>query len=1030
MRRNNGPRQFVMLAFALTVAGAGMGGAQPASSPKGWRAQVSANGEVELLRGRTLVAKITPGLFDATWTMGTLGARKGAAGNRTAAALGGMIKAPGGQIVDYELRATAEGGGVRLAYKLAPREAVSLNSLHVSVETPIDLVAGGEYVVDGKRGAIPAEAGQVHLRSGPARRVTLPTRGGEGFSLEFEAPTPVLIQDNRQWGPSLSVRIGPTAPTTSTESISSIASPEQQSQARLWKAGETLEIVFTVKTKEGLVMEQDTPVTIQAGPDWIPLSVELDVAPGSALDFSNMIQREPAGTRGWVIARPDGQFAFEKDPGTARRFYGVNFCFSAQFIGHDEAGRLAERLMRLGYNAVRIHHYEGELVDRSKGVSTAFKSDKLDQLDYFLAALKKRGIYVTTDLFVSRPVFAKEIWDGSAGDVGMDNFKMLVPVNDRAFENWKTFTRNLLTHVNPYTGLAYAKDPTLAWLSMINEGNFGNYLGKMDDRIKADWQKAWNAFLVHRYANRGALEKAWCGPVEDDPFAGAATLPKKAIDDTPQGRDLVVFLAETERAMFARMKAFLREEIGTRALLTNMNSWTNPIQYQAVRADFDYVDDHFYVDHPKFLEKEWRLPSRCDNKSPIAAGAPGGRQCAFTRLFDKPFTITEYNYAGPGRFRGVGGILTGCMAALQEWGGVWRFAYSHNRNNLFQPDAAGYFDVVSDPLNQAAERAALCLYLRGDMKPAPHAAVIAMAEDELMRAPKRAMSVAPPWQALALVTRVGTRVGGTVASSGKDSKGGKDAKDIKRGQEAKDGLPGDALVMPLGWGGEGGGAVEGEKAAARIDPYSATARTAIMDAMRARGWIKDIQTSLSQSRPEAPNPKSEISNLKSEIPIQSETGELLVDAARDVMVLNTPMTAGGYAPEGETIEAGAVSIAIERTDATVWVSSLDGKPIADSRRLIVTHLTDLQNTGAQFGEKARQTLLAWGKTPHLVRAGAAMVTLRTGRPGGATAKVWALATTGRRVGEVKAEARDGALIIPLNVAGPEGARMIYEVEIP
>ena len=33
---------------------------------------------------------------------------------------------------------------------------------------------------------------------------------------------------------------------------------------------------------------------------------------------------------------------------------------------------------------------------------------------------------------------------------------------------------------------------------------------------------------------------------------------------------------------------------------------------------------------------------------------------------------------------------------------------------------------------------------------------------------------------------------------------------------------------------------------------------------------------------------------------ESETGELVVDGPRDVLVLNTPATAGGYAPAGES----------------------------------------------------------------------------------------------------------------------------------
>jgi hypothetical protein len=93
--------------------------------------------------------------------------------------------------------------------------------------------------------------------------------------------------------------------------------------------------------------------------------------------------------------------------------------------------------------------------------------------------------------------------------------------------------------------------------------------------------------------------------------------------------------------MVLKMKAFLRDELGCKALVSNASSWTRFTTDQSARDIYDYVDDHFYVDHPQFLEGSWRLPSRCPNTSPILEGAPGGRQITFTRLFDKPFTVTE-----------------------------------------------------------------------------------------------------------------------------------------------------------------------------------------------------------------------------------------------------------------------------------------------------------------------------------------------------------------------------------------------------
>jgi len=437
----------------------------------------------------------------------------------------------------------------------------------------------------------------------------------------------------------------------------------------------------------------NSPVTISASEDWIPLRPELDIEPGSALDFANLrASDQPAGIHGRVIARPDGQFAFAESPNQPRRFYGVNFCFSALYPSKPQADRIADRLARLGYNALRIHHYERELT-QGQPKSTSLNPEKLDQLDYFVAALIRRGIYLTTDLFVSRGIHYRDIGSAREGEIPMDTFKILVPVHEGAFENWKEFSRALLGHTNAYTHRRYADEPALAWLAMINEGNFGNFY--KDIQTFPEWKLAWNRCLAARYPRRSALAATWGAELKEaeDPAAENIALPESLQGKSLRSRDCIAFLADTDRDMVQRMRVFLREELGCHALISNSSSWTRFTTDQRSRETYDYVDDHFYVDHPRFLEGPWHLPSRCPNSSPITEGAPGGRGIAFTRLFDKPFTVTEYNYSGPGRFRGVGGILTGALGALQGWGGIWRFAYSHSVDALFTPVSMDYFDL-------------------------------------------------------------------------------------------------------------------------------------------------------------------------------------------------------------------------------------------------------------------------------------------------------------------------------------------------
>ena len=118
---------------------------------------------------------------------------------------------------------------------------------------------------------------------------------------------------------------------------------------------------------------------------------------------------------------------------------------------------------------------------------------------------------------------------------------------------------------------------------------------------------------------------------------------------------------------------------------------------------------------------------------------------------------------------------------------------------------------------------------------------------------------------------------------------------------------------------------------------------------------------------------------------------------------------------------------MESSDATVWVSSLDTQPIASGRHLLVTHLTDLQNTGIRYAEAARQTLLEWGQLPHLVRAGKAHLQIRLAKP--EALRVWALSTGGRRLPQVPCMAKDGMLQFETDVSGDmeNGARFIYEI---
>jgi len=900
----------------------------------GWQAVISPAGAIRIQAGEAAVGTLTPGLFEADWRYATMQP----AGNSTVTegVARGQIRAPGGGLVDVELRSTRVVDGLHLSYRLLPCADLKLNSLHVDLPISIGKVLGGSFTMDTITLPFPATFEKVGLHAALTTNLFLDFPDKSRLQFHFTTPTPVLVQDDRQWGGGFSLRIGP-----------------QYVTAPVWPAGKALELEITLTAPGGIAVGYDGPVTLAAGPEWIPLDAEQEIIAGSALDFTAITPwHAPAGKFGRITTDTTGHFAFTQHPTEPVRFYGVNLCFTGQYLAHAQADQLATRLQRLGYNAVRLHHYEGELVDRAAGNDVRLRPEQIDKLDYLVAALKQRGIYITTDLYVSRPVPASVIWDGAKGDVDMNEYKMAIPVNARAYQNYLSFARALLGHLNPYTGVTWAQDPALGWLSLSNEDNQGNYIGELSERVKPDWTQAWQRWRI----------------VQQLP---AAPLPTK-LDDTTTGQQLSRFLADTEMTFLTRTATMLRDDLHCTALLTDCNSWVNPVQMQGVRRAFDYVDDHFYTAHPQFLEHAWNLPSRCDSDSPLTAGAVGGRQSAFIRLLEKPFTLTEYNYAAPFRYRGEGGIITGALAALQDWGGLWRLAYSHTQDNLFTPRPLGYFDLAADPLNQAADRAAILLFRRGDVRPAPHAVSLVFTSEVLHNAPAR--NVIPPWNNLAWITRVGTEV-------------------VPTGTVGKSDLPLPAFTTV-------------------DDPYAEKTGTRVLAEYQQRGWLKDAHSDLSAQR------------------LTSETGEVRLDGPADTFVVDAPCTVGGCAPTGTTIVTRRVNIAIRDTPATVWVSSLDGKPLTASRRLLITHLTDLQNTGAQFGDQARTVLLAWGSLPYLVRAGKAEVDLFLEQK---KVRVWGLSPGGRRLTEIpcryEANVQGAYIGIPMDTNAEGHARMLYEVEV-
>ncbi len=463
------------------------------------------------------------------------------------------------------------------------------------------------------------------------------------------------------------------------------------------------------------------PLVIEPGEDWAPYRHSLDIAPGGVFDFSSLLDA-PAGKHGALRAAPAGHFEFVDRPGKRVRFWGVNLCFTAQFLDHAEADLLADRLARSGYNSVRFHHFDAELT-RGGRRSWDLDPGALDRIDYLFAALKRRGIYVNIDLFSSRSFSDAEIAEWEVPGTLRGQFKALLPINDSVFTSWARFATALLTHRNPHTGLTWAEDPALIGICPVNENPLFN-------RIENNPQ------VLSRYTDAFARSGGE-GP---------------AVSSNPRFNE---FIHELNRRSDERMASHLRS-LGVRALITGAN-YTISQGLTYVREHYDYVDCHSYWDHPKFPARNWALPIAFGQGSSVRARAKMPARIMPTRIFGRPFVSTEFNFCRPNRFRFEGAVLMPAYASLQDWDALYNFQYAMSRTMAVEGGVENYFAIACDPIGLIADRLGALLFQRGDIAPARGAIAYAVQREEAFSALGRLFP--GEFSPLGLVTRVGSLTG-------------------------------------------------------------------------------------------------------------------------------------------------------------------------------------------------------------------------------------------------------------------------------
>ena len=715
--------------------------------------------------------------------------------------------------------------------------------------------------------------------------------------------------------------------------------------------------------------------TARAGTNgWVVIDYVKDIEKDSPLDFSGWgLLFGPAGKYGRVVAR-NGHFEFEKRPGVPQRFYGANLCCSACFPNAEEADQILTRFERLGYNTFRIHHYDRVVASRGGYGKPPYHpetaTNALDMLDRLIAEAGKRGFYITIDLFSVRPVKWRDCGIDRDGEMGFQMYKVLIGCHDGAYRDWEWFARRVMAHRNPYNGLTWAEDPAMAFVCLVNEGcvplggdleglRRGRFGGK--PRIEEEWLTspivlgAWSKWLAMKRAG--------------NPGYAPDVVPER-LPSYVRHPAAMAFVCDMERRLVMRQKAFL-DSIGCKALVTsNNNGGRDFAGMQRVAKDvYDYRDAHFYHDHCRGVtEQNATRPPQLYPLTNLYTDPVLMMTCAaFERMPGMPFAITEFDFPVPSPYRAAGTIMTAALASLQDWDGLWHFAYSHNL--MFQHDGYGipqHYNLATDPIGQMADRVFSSVFLRRDMKPLAQAWTMDLSNatpanhfrgEEWSATPRSGL---PGWSWTDAVWR--TRVGSSF------------------------GVPGGWKVMPR----------EKAESPSGLLPLETLA--------------PNQQFRLCRVPPDNPHFRLETPSVCAGN--SGRNRDKIVCGPFAFRIGRCGATLACVSVDGSPIARSSRLVVMHLTDA-----------IGEGARWV--RGVDQFYNGKMYGSKI---VLDWGgsRGPILVKDGYAEIELALESPEGY--EVFAIATSGRRTGSVPTSVKDGKLCFTANVKGPDGkGRLAYEV---
>lgn len=723
-------------------------------------------------------------------------------------------------------------------------------------------------------------------------------------------------------------------------------------------------------------------ITCEEEAGWSPMVTDPAVVPGSAMDLS-FLQERPAGKYGFVKIDGNGNYYFENRPGQTVKFYGTNSVgsWSGGDPTKEEAVQIADRIAAMGYNLVRFH--ANDLMESwANGIYNQPTSDvitlneqKLDVLDYMIFLLKERGIYINVD------IVAYANFDQVPGLSGYGlSAAQLAVLFDDGMALWKQMAQTWLEHVNPYTGLALKDDPVLVGISPWNESLLYNY-NSMTSKLSQ-----WYLEDINRY-------------LSDKGEAPLDSIPQSFWSASGRTADVLVeyFTHKTVTA-YREMKRYLQQDIGVKAPIGGFNHINDSLA-TSWRTEADIHETHLYNGLVDGRNKSFSYTPSAHVRYSMAFDEQANMDLrnyipflAVGQLYHKPFALTEFNQEFPTAGRDELGLITAAVGEMNGWDIYNRFDFTTMVKQAVSDSPLGgftSFDTVSDPLVAASEYQANLLVQRGNVTEAPLRFVIVRDKSWTQT---HGASVYTDWDDLdmAYLPHLFQMATVYVDQAEQPFAVYKVTPDLTPEQIASGAIP-ESNRLPLA-----DGMTKKEVAQTFINALDDT------------GQKEKMLDYLGQDK------------------LLSETGELLFDMSANTFMVQTPYMVGAAGTlDGQVLELGGVTLRGDIQKGTMTVSALDGKPIAQSGRLLALYTTDVKAASEKQVENGGSVTYYRGALPTLVKqaTGEIAVTVE-GQPSSYAA--YRLDMNGNRLERLDITIEGNTLHIPLSVDSGFGFEIVQD----